>query len=364
MKPYNSIERANMPDVKWTVLVVDDEPNNLRLLKQILSDRYQLVFATSGVKALEVVEKIVPDLILLDVMMPGMDGYKTCRRLKADPRTAKVPVIFVTAMREDRDESRGFEAGAVDYIRKPISEPVVLSRVATHLTLYDHQRACEKKVRQRTLELEESQRAAIFMLGEAGDYNDSDTGVHIWRLAAYCVAIARALHWPADQVKKLELAAPMHDAGKIGIPDSILKKPGPLDDAEREIMKTHTTIGHSILSKSNAPLFRLAAQIALCHHEKWDGSGYPRGLKGEEIPECARIVAIADVFDALTMKRPYKDAWPVEQAMAEIRKGSGSHFDPKLCEAFFSIEPKLRRLKEVWAKEERMEFMENTGSGP
>ena len=353
-----------MPDAKWTVLVVDDEPNNLRLLKQILSDRYQLVFATSGVKALQVVEKIVPDLILLDVMMPGMDGYETCLRLKANPRIAKVPVIFVTAMREDRDESRGFESGAVDYIRKPISEQVVLSRIATHLALYDHQRACEETVRQRTSELEASQRAAIFMLGEAGDYNDPDTGLHIWRLAAYCAAIARASDWPAEAVKNLELAAPMHDTGKIGIPDSILKKPGPLDDSEREIMKTHTTIGHSILSKSNSPLFRLAARIALCHHEKWDGSGYPRGLKGEEIPECARIVAIADVFDALTMKRPYKEPWHVEEAMAEIRKGGGSHFDPKLCDAFFSIESRIRRLKEIWAREERIEFNENTGAGP
>ncbi len=341
-----------MANKEWTVLVVDDDPIHLQHMKHILADRYNLVVATSGVRALQVVEKTIPDLILLDIVMPGMDGYRTCRRLKSDPRTANVPVIFVTGMAGDSYESRSFEAGAVDFIAKPVSEPVVLARIATQLAQRGHERQYEEEIRRRTAELEATQRAAVYMLGEAGDYNDTDTGLHIWRLAAYSAAIARAAGWSDKEIEYLELAAPMHDAGKIGIPDSILKKKGVLDATEWEIMKTHTTIGYGILSKCDSPLFRMAAQIALSHHEKWDGTGYPEGLKGEQIPECARVVAIADVFDALTKKRPYKKAWSIEDALEEIRKQCGSHFDPKLCESFFSIEAKIRKFKEIWDQEE------------
>lgn len=339
---------------KWRVLVVDDEPNNLQLMRHILSGDYQLSFAINGINALEVARKILPDIILMDIMMPQMDGYEACKKLKADKSTADIPVIFITAMSDTEDESRGFEVGGVDYITKPVSKAIVLARVATHLTLHDQQIACEKMVLERTVELEASQRSAIFMLGEAGDYNDTDTGVHIWRMAAYCSAISRSMGWSVEKSGLLELAAPMHDIGKVGIPDAILKKPGHLSEEEWKIMKTHSKIGHGILSKSHTPLFKMASDVALFHHEKWNGTGYPRQLKGLDIPEAARLTAVADVFDALTMKRPYKDAWTVEKAIEEIKKGSGSHFDPDIADGFLKIEDEIKDIKKMWdAKEEQ-----------
>ncbi len=333
---------------KWRVLIVDDEPNNLKLMRQILSGKYQLSIASSGIKAIDIAKKVKPELILLDIMMPNMDGYETCRRLKSDPETTKIPVVFITAKSEVEDEKRGFDVGAVDYITKPISKPIVLTRVATHLALYDQQRSCEELIALRTGELQDSQKAAVFMLGEAGHFNDTDTGVHIWRMAAYSGLIARSFGWHFENAAVLELAAPMHDNGKIGIPDSILKKPGKLTSDEWFKMKTHTTIGYRILKKSDSPLFKMAADIALYHHEKWDGMGYPYGLKGLEIPESARIVAIADVFDALTMKRPYKDAWSIDDALKEIKANSGKHFDPTLIDSFFSIKEKILEMKHKW----------------
>ncbi|MBF0469577.1 MAG: response regulator [Desulfamplus sp.] len=337
-----------MEDHKWRVLVVDDEPNNLHLMRNILAEEYHLSFAINGINALEVVRKVMPDIILMDIMMPHMDGYEACRMIKADETIADIPVIFITAMSEDEDESHGFEVGGVDYITKPVSKSIVRARVATHLALHDQKVACEKRVLERTAELESSQRAAIFMLGEAGDYNDTDTGVHIWRMAAYSCAVARCRGWSVERAAMLELAAPMHDIGKVGIPDAILKKPGALSGDEWKIMKTHPKIGHSILSKSNTALFEMASDVAMFHHEKWNGAGYPRLLKGEGIPESARVVAVADVFDALTMKRPYKDAWPVERAFEEIANNSGSHFDPDIVKCFLNIEEEIRQIKKMW----------------
>ncbi|MEM9424530.1 MAG: HD domain-containing phosphohydrolase [Spirochaetota bacterium] len=338
---------------KPTILVVDDEPNNIKLLNQILQKEYKTRIATNGSEALKraMIEPF-PELILLDIMMPEMDGYEVCRRLKAEPSVCKVPIIFVTAKGEVEDETFGFEVGAVDYIQKPISGPIVLARVAAQLVLANMQRVCESKVVEQTVEIFETQKSAIYMLGEAGHYNDTDTGTHIWRMAAYSRAIAQAANWPVDQAKLLELAAPMHDTGKIGIPDAVLKKPARLDPAEWQIMKEHAAIGHNILSKSHSAVFAMAADIALYHHEKWDGSGYPKGLKGEEIPQRARIVAIADVFDALTMKRPYKEPWSIDDSMAEIEKQAGSHFDPNLVGLFFSIESKIREIEKEWRAKE------------
>lgn len=318
------------------ILIVDDEPQNLAALQQILSGEYRLVFARNGAEALKAALKHLPALILLDIEMPDLDGYAVCRALKADERTAAIPVIFVTSLFDVGDEAAGFAAGAVDYIVKPVSPPIVSARVRTHLSLV-----------QASL-LERSYRDAIYMLGGAGHFNDTDTGVHIWRMAAYAGALATASGWPADACKLLELAAPMHDTGKIGIPDAILRKPGPLDAAEWTVMKTHSRIGYDILSKSDAPVFVLAAEIALRHHEKFDGNGYPDGLAGESIPESARIVALADVFDALSMKRPYKEAWPLERVMENIEKGSGAHFDPRLVDTFASILPQILEIKKTW----------------
>lgn len=320
------------------ILAVDDEPNNLHVLRQILRDHYKLIFATNGEKALEAAEIHQPDLILLDVMMPDISGYEVCRTLKRSVKTERIPVIFVTAMNEIDDEAKGFDVGAVDYIQKPVSALILLRRVETHLSLVQaHQ-------------LERSHKEAVYMLGEAGHYNDNDTGVHIWRMAAYAKAIATALGWPAEQVNQLELAAPLHDTGKIGIPHEILKAPRKLSADEWLIMKQHTTIGADILSNADCRIFKMAVDIARSHHEKWDGSGYPQGLVAAEIPEAARIVALADVFDALTMKRPYKDAWTIDEAVAEIRKGSGSHFEPRLVDLFEQVLPELLRLKEAWAE--------------
>jgi cyclic di-GMP phosphodiesterase len=322
--------------VSSPILIVDDEPTNLAVLRQILKDEYPLVFARSGAEALTAAVKHRPRLVLLDVDMPDLDGYEVCRRLKADLVTEAIPVIFVSVLTAVGNEEAGFAAGGVDYIMKPVSAPIVRARVRTHLSLI------------RTSELEKSHRAAIFMLGEAGHYNDTDTGVHIWRMAAYSRALAEALGWSPEAAAMLELAAPMHDTGKIGISDLILRKPGPLNDDEWVVMKTHCDIGYRILSKNDAPLFALAAEVALGHHEKWDGSGYPHGLAGTVIPESARIVAVADVFDALSVKRPYKEAWPPERVLATLDEGAGKHFEPRLIAIFRRIIPTIQALKVHW----------------
>ncbi len=318
------------------LLLVDDEVTNLATLRAILGGDYRLMMARNGPEAISLARKQRPALVLLDIQMPDMDGYAVCRALKADPRTEDIPVIFVTALSEAGNEEAGFAVGAVDYLTKPVSAGIVRARVRTHLSLV-HAR-----------ELEKGNRDAIFMLGKAGHYNDVDTGVHIWRMAAYARALAAAIGWSQADCDLLELAAPMHDTGKIGIPDAVLRKPGKLDPDEWALMQTHCAIGFEILSGSDAPVFRLAAEIARHHHERWDGSGYPEGLAGTAIPESARIVAVADVFDALTMKRPYKDAWPLEQVMATLRAGGGSHFDPSLVAAFEGCLPRILAIKDDW----------------
>ncbi len=336
------------------VMVVDDNEANIDILVEVLGDDYELSVAMMGEKALELAAETPPDLILLDIMMPEMDGYEVCRRLKADYKTARIPVIFVTAMSEVSDETRGFEVGAVDYITKPISPSVVLARVAAHLALANQQLSCEKTVEQQVAEIKQAQRDAIFMLGQASHFNDDDTGVHIWRMACYAQALAQAANWPVEQQALLQLAAPMHDTGKIGIPDSVLKKPGKLNADEWDIMRTHSMIGYDILSVSKAPVFRMAAEIARNHHERWDGKGYPENLKGAEIPESARIVAIADVFDALTMRRPYKEPWPLDKAFAYIEQSEG-HFEPRLAALFLSIRGMIEEIMAFWEKKKDVE---------
>ncbi|MGB4499009.1 MAG: HD domain-containing phosphohydrolase [Methylococcaceae bacterium] len=318
------------------ILIVDDEPTNLHVMRQILKDTYRLLFAPNGEKALQAANIHHPDLILLDIMMPDMSGYEVCKQLKKNSLTENIPVIFVSAMSEVHDEIYGFDVGAVDYISKPVSAPIVLRRVQNHLSLV------------KSKSLEESHKAAIFMLGEAGHYNDTDTGVHIWRMADYAGILAKATGWSQEKVECLKLAATMHDTGKIGIPDSILKAPRKLTADEWEIMKTHSEIGAKILENSKEPIFVMAAEIARHHHEKWDGSGYPLGLIGEAIPESARIVAIADVFDALTMERPYKKSWTIEDAFAEIQRGANHHFDPKLVTLFEHVLPDILQIKNEW----------------
>ncbi|MGE5471245.1 MAG: HD domain-containing phosphohydrolase [Bacteroidota bacterium] len=322
------------------ILIVDDEPINLARLRDILEPHYDVVFARNGGEAMAAVEKHAPGLVLLDVLMPDMDGYEVCRRLKGAEATQDIPVIFVTTQGSEWHEEAGFTAGGVDYITKPVSAVVVNARVRTHMSLV------------RAKKLEDAHRDAIFMLGEAGHYRDSDTGVHIWRMAAYTRALAEAAGWPAHQVELIELAAPMHDTGKIGIPDAILKKPAALDEAEWQIMKEHTRIGYTILSRSKAPLFQMAAEVALNHHERWDGSGYPVGRSGDAIPESARIIALADVFDALSMRRPYKDVWPIERVIPYMESNVNHHFDPRLFAVFQRIFPRILAIKEEWGHRE------------
>jgi putative two-component system response regulator len=315
---------------------VDDEPRNLALLRQVLEPQYRLVFARDGVQTLQAVAKHDPVLILLDVEMPGMDGYEVARALKSSAKTELIPIIFVTSMDREVDERTGFACGGVDYITKPVSPLILQARVHTHLSLV------------QASALNRSYYDAIQMLGMAGHYNDSDTGAHIWRMAAYARALAESVGWDSEDAKLLEQAAPMHDTGKIGIPDAILKKPGRLDADEWDIMKRHTRIGHEILSRSAAPLFRMAATVALYHHERWDGSGYPEGLAGENIPEAARIVAVTDVFDALVSRRPYKEAWEMSRVLDALAKASGSHFEPRLVKAFGDILPRILEIKAYW----------------
>ncbi|QDX82359.1 two-component system response regulator [Denitratisoma sp. DHT3] len=328
----------------YTILVVDDEPGNLALLRGVLAAEYSLVFARSGSEALAATAKHHPDLILLDVLMPDMDGYTVCRKLKENPESANIPVIFVTGLSEVGDETTGFSAGAVDYITKPISPVIVRARVRAHISLVSAK------------QLEQSYLDAINMLGQAGEFKDSHTGLHIWRMAAYSAELASASGWDETSCEHIRLAAPMHDIGKIGIPDAILCKPGKLDAEEWSTMQTHSTIGHKILSRSQVPILQLAATIVHCHHEKWDGNGYPRHLAGEAIPEVARIVAIADVFDALTMRRPYKEAWHVDRVFETMIAETGTHFEPRLMNLFVDITPRILAIKDEWgARESRLQ---------
>lgn len=326
----------NRQDSKQTILIVDDEPANLRVLKKMLEEQYRLIFAKSGEEALRLVQRELPNLILLDVMMPGMTGFEVCEQLKTDMLSKAVPVIFVTALSDEVDETKGFEVGAVDYITKPVSPAIVKARVRTHLSLVQAD------------DLRRTRLQVIQRLGRASEYKDNETGMHIMRMSHYSKIIALAYGLSDFAADNLLHAAPMHDIGKIGIPDSIMLKPGKLTDKEFTIMKTHPEIGAEILGESDSDLIALAKMVSLTHHEKFDGSGYPKGLKGKEIPIEGRIVAIADVFDALTSKRPYKEAWTVEQAMAFIESQSGIHFDPDLVVLMQQCLPSILYIKQRW----------------
>lgn len=338
------------------VLLVDDTKANIDILVQALKDEFKLGVAFSGLRAVEYLKDNRVDLILLDVLMPGMDGIEVCGLLKNDSQTAHIPIIFITAMDAPEHKSRGFEAGAVDYITKPFDINEVKARVRTHLTLVAAQAELkqknfnlEEKVRERTRELEETQIEIINRLGLASEYRDEETGHHVQRITEYCRLLGRAAGLPRDEYELLALASTMHDMGKIGISDTILLKPGALTDEEWVEMKKHPQIGGRLLAGSRSRLVQLAEEISLTHHEKWDGSGYFKGLRGEEIPLSGRIVCICDVFDALVSERPYKRAWPVSDAVREIEKLSGTHFDPRLAALFAGLEPELREVVEKHA---------------
>ncbi|SDH99331.1 HD domain-containing phosphohydrolase [Propionivibrio dicarboxylicus] len=321
-----------------TILVVDDVPENIATLVAILGDDYRVTFATNGADALRAAQaQPQPSLILLDVMMPDMDGYDVCRRLKADLRTLNIPVIFLTAQDDVRNEEVGLRLGAVDYLHKPCHPAIVLQRVRIHLALHNQNLALETRVQERTRELEETRVEIIRRLGRAGEYRDNETGMHVIRMSLYCNRLALAAKVPKAQADLLQLAAPMHDIGKIGIPDNILLKPGKLTDEERRVMQRHAEIGAEIIGVHDGDLLILARNIALTHHERWDGMGYPQGLAGEAIPFEGRIAAICDVYDALTSARPYKKAWSFDAAINHIVLESGKAFDPALVTLFVTM---------------------------
>ncbi|MEO5363020.1 MAG: response regulator [Magnetococcus sp. DMHC-8] len=335
--------------VHKTVLIADDTPENLDILKGILSPYYRVQVVTNGRLAIKVaLSPNPPDLILLDVMMPEMDGYTACRLLKEDARSREIPILFVTAKSEVEDEIKGFELGAADYLVKPVSPPIVLARVRTHLAMHDQRKLLADQVAVRTaqlqirnMELEETRQEVIRQLGRAAEYRDNETGMHVLRMSRYVRLLALQAGLSEPEAEQLMHAAPMHDLGKIGIPDHILLKPGKLTEEEFAIIQSHCEIGFQIIGKQSADILNLGALIALTHHEKWNGSGYPRRLAGEAIPLAGRLIAVADVFDALTSARPYKKPWSIDDALALISKEAGAHFDPRLAALFGDLRPAI-----------------------
>jgi cyclic di-GMP phosphodiesterase len=354
-----------------TVLVVDDAPENLMLLSQALADRYRVRAAKDGGTALQIAASDPPpDLILLDIVMPGLDGFEVCRRLKRAPATAGIPVIFLTGRTESEDEQQGFALGAVDYISKPISPPIVQARVNTHLQLKastdflkSQNEFLEHEVGRRTREVQAIQDVAVLAVASLAETRDNETGNHIRRTQHYVRSLAthlathRRFKAALDDgaIDLLFKSAPLHDIGKVGIPDRILLKPGPLTPDEFEIMKTHTTLGYESIMQaeerlgSRVDFLCYAKEIALSHQEKWDGSGYPEGRRGEDIPLSARLMAVADVYDALISRRVYKAPFSQEKSLAIMREGRGCHFDPDILDAFLEHAEEFSAIAERFA---------------
>jgi putative two-component system response regulator len=358
---------------KPIILVVDDTPDNLSLMTDLLKDDYRVKVATSGERALKLVQAQPPALILLDIMMPGMDGYEVCRRLKRDPATEDIPVMFLTAKAEIEDETLGLALGAVDYIVKPISPPIMLARIKMQLmfkSAADFLRGkgdlLENQVAKRTAEIQDLQDAMVLTMASLAETRDNETGNHIKRTQHFVKRLAQQLRqhpqhaeWLTERhIDLLFKSAPLHDIGKVGIPDNILLKPGKLDPAEFEIMKTHATMGRDAITRAEqelgheVPFLRIAKAISLSHHEKWDGTGYPQGLAGEAIPLPARLMALADVYDALTTRRVYKPAFSHEVSCRIVCEGRGTHFDPDVLDAFVAVQDDFRDIAARFAEPE------------
>jgi putative two-component system response regulator len=376
-----------MENIKeFTVLVVDDMPDNLRLMSDLLKDVYNVKVSRSGETAIDIVNSYIqPDLILLDIMMPEMDGYEVCSHLKSNPKTEKIPIIFLSSKNEVSDETKGFELGAVDYITKPISPSIVLSRVKTHLEmkklhdmlrdennimkkmqdfLRDQNNFLENEIKSRTLEIIAIQDVTIHAMASLAETRDSDTGNHIRRTQFYVKVLAEKIrnHYRFSSflnddkvIEMLFKSAPLHDIGKVGIPDKILLKPGKFEPYEFEIMKTHTTLGRDAILQAErelgieVPFLKYAKEIAYYHQEKWDGSGYPEGLAGDSIPISARLMSLADVYDALISRRVYKDGMSHEKAVKIITDGKGTHFDPDIVEAFLLLQDEFKTIAARYA---------------
>ncbi len=378
-------EPSNLPAApKATVLVIDDSPDSLTLVSGLLNDTYRVKVATHGESGLKVaLSAQPPDVILLDIMMPDVDGYEICRQLKANPKSQAIPVIFLTAKSDAADEQKGLSLGAVDYITKPISPAILMARVATQLALKasadflrDKNDFLEQEVARRTQELSNAQDVTILAMTSLAETRDSDTGNHIRRTQHYVKVLAQALVTHPRFADKLSpqvinvlfKSAPLHDIGKVGIPDRILLKPSGLSREEFDIMKTHTTLGFEAIEQAEktlgtpVPFLQMAKEIALSHQEKWDGSGYPQGLKGDAIPMSARLMAVADVYDALISQRVYKPALPHDRAVQIVFQGRGSHFDPDMVDAFIGIQDEFNEIAQRYKDsddnlQKKMEYM-------
>lgn len=352
-----------------TILVVDDTPSNITLLNSLLRETYRVKLANSGAKALQLASVEAPDLILLDIMMPEMDGFEVCRQLQAMPATKHVPVIFLTAKTQPEDEEMGLSLGAVDFIHKPISPPLVAARIKAHLQvkawrdhLQDHNVRLQREVELRLTEINHLQDAAINVMASLAEFRDDCSGKHSRRTQEYMQILARQMArepayaevLTAGQILLISKSAPLHDVGKIAVPDHILLKPGQLSGEEFALMQTHAQRGYDILCRAGEHMgehghyLQIAKQIAHSHHEKWDGSGYPFGLRGDEIPLPAQMMALVDVFDALTTRRPYKKAWPIADACNFISTQRGSHFAPAVVDAFLQVQPEFARVASLF----------------
>lgn len=324
------------------VLVVDDAAESIDVARGVLGDEFQVKAAISGTKALDIVEQSPPDLILLDVMMPDMSGYEVCRQLKANPRSAPIPVVFATTLSDSESEATGLDLGAVDYVTKPYVPALLRSRIRTHIALFRQQILLEGLVAKRTQELLDTRLEIIRRLGRAAEYRDNETGMHVLRMSHISREIAIRSGLGSHQAELLLQASPMHDIGKLGIPDRVLLKPSRLNAEEWALMQKHTSIGASIIGEHPSELLVMARRVALYHHERWDGTGYPEGLSGEAIPLEARVVAVADVFDALLSVRPYKRAWSITETVRYFEEQRGQHFEPQLVNALLgALEPCL-----------------------
>ncbi len=358
-------------DTQASILVVDDTPANLSLLSGLLSPRWRVRLAPSGAKALDLVRRQAPDLIVLDVMMPELDGYEVCRRLKADPATRDIPVLFLTALSQPEDETRGFECGGADFIHKPFNPATVLSRVATQLeakqwrdTLHQRNTWLQQELQSRLAEVEQLRDATLHVMISFAEFRDEDTGFHVRRTQEYVRTLARWLAdqpgnpmgLDADRIEDIAKSAPLHDIGKVAIPDGILLKPGRLTPDEMTVMKTHAMQGWVMLRRAAERMghqgdrfLRYGMEIARHHHERWDGAGYPDGLGGAAIPLSARLMAVADVYDALISRRPYKEPMDHADAVAYIVAGSGGHFDPAVVQALLANQDTLQRIARQWS---------------